>query len=763
MARMSLVRRALPSWALTPRRVGLALRGAVLNLAIVGLTVHFLPGVEVAFPWALIRLVVLIALIAALLRPLLFALGVAVGGSTVIITGLVAQAGVMYAALYLDPGVHFAGFPAAFAASWITAGATAFGGWLTDAGSESAFFAQVLRQVVRYSPRNAHYDSPGLVIIQIDGLSAPLLRFSLSSGALPTISRWVRSGSHHILDWHTGLPSTTPGSQSGILHGAATRVPAFRWYEKKTSRLMVANRSEDAAEIETRLSDGKGLLADGGVSISNVFSGDAETSFLTFSRTYLPKEGASGYATFLSTPQGFSRAFVLTLGAMITNLLQVRRQSQLRITPRVRGSLSSISLRAVTTVLLRDIDVTLMAEQMAKGAPVIYADFVDYDEVAHHAGPTRPESLNTLQGIDGVLRIVERLATTVKRRYEIVVLSDHGQAQGATFRQRHGVTLEDVVRDLVGEGTMQVATGTAETYGPVNALLTEITQRGGRRGQRKRRTSPVTLGPGKHEGRLAAHRHDADHPSGPADEPPEVPESVVAASGNLALVYLPRIPGQATFEQIMAAHPRLVPGLAEHPGVGLLVVTSEEFGPIALGAGGTHRLRDGVIDGDDPVAAFGPLAAADLLEHQGHDHVGDLVLISTIDPVTHEVAAFEELVGSHGGLGGDQTNAFLLHPTTWRAPGAEVMRSDAVHDLLTGWRRDLQAPATRTVVEPVGSRRLGASEHSVAVQEHEDHDEAQEHQVDPQPSGRLLPLAYDHSVKLRHAASAGDSGAVEPS
>ena len=108
-----------------------------------------------------------------------------------------------------------------------------------------------------------------------------------------------------------------------------------------------------------------------------------------------------------------------------------------------------MALRAVTNVLLRDLNVSLIAEQMSRGAPVIYCDFVDYDEVAHHAGPLRPESMQTLEGLDRVLGTLDRLAANAARRYEIVVLSDHGQSQGATFRQRYGETLEEVVATLV--------------------------------------------------------------------------------------------------------------------------------------------------------------------------------------------------------------------------------------------------------------------------------------------------------------------------
>jgi hypothetical protein len=82
--------------------------------------------------------------------------------------------------------------------------------------------------------------------------------------------------------------------QSVLLHGNETEIPAVRWWEKETGRLLVVNHPPDATEIQQRLSDGHGLLAEGGVSVSNLFSGDAPTTLLTMSDADLPSR-SSGY------------------------------------------------------------------------------------------------------------------------------------------------------------------------------------------------------------------------------------------------------------------------------------------------------------------------------------------------------------------------------------------------------------------------------------------------------------------------------------
>ena len=170
----------------------------------------------------------------------------------------------------------------------------------------------------------------------------------------------------------------------------------------------------------------------------------------------------------------------------------------------------------------------------------------------------------------------------------------------------------------------------------------------------------------------------------PSPDATAVPELVVAPSGNLALVSFPRISGRVTLEQLAERWPRLVPGLAGHPGVGLVMVRSSEHGAVVFGASGTVYLDDGRIEGEDPLELYGEYAAESLRRLDGMLECGDLVLISMLDTSTDEVAAFEELIGSHGGLGGPQTEPMLLHPTDW-AVDEPLVGAEAVYRQLRAW------------------------------------------------------------------------------
>ncbi|MGB8650783.1 MAG: phage holin family protein [Mycobacteriales bacterium] len=649
----------------------------IVSAAILWIVVFLLPGVDVSAPGGVLLAIVVLGTVSAILRPVLAAIASLLGWLGVALVGLFAQALIFAAALAVTPGISVSGFWPAFWASWLYAFVLSAVSWVFDAHDDELFLRDVLRQAGRRGPA-APSGPPGVVILQIDGLAAPLLRWAVQSGDLPTLGRWIRSGTHELVAWHAQLPPTTPASQAGILHGRSDAVPAFRWYEKDSGRLTVTNHPKDAAYVEKGMTDGRGLLAGGGVSVGNIFSGDATSSLLTMSSGRGHGPTRSFTASYLR-PFGFTRSVLLTLGEMVKELYQGHEQQARGIQPRIDRRSSYVALRGLTNVLLRDLNVRLLAEQMMAGVPVMYCDFTDYDEVAHHAGPTRPESLASLVGVDRAIALLERVAGVAPRPYQFVVLSDHGQSQGATFRQRYGEPLEDVVRRFLSpppaageETTVETVASTDrdEEWGPVTTFLREVGS--GR-------------GPLARLGRHVVHRHQAGRPEPAA---PEGADLIVTGSGNLAFLYFPHHPHRLSKEELDRSYPGLVESLADHDGIGFVVVRSEAHGTVALGPHGVHFVDERRVEGVDPLEPFGPAAAEDVRRHAQLAHVGDIVVNSRLDDATGEVAAFEELVGCHGGLGGWQSDAVLVHPSHWAAPGP-LVGADALHGQLVRWLEDL--------------------------------------------------------------------------
>lgn len=675
------------SWRPTGARVASLVRAFITSFVALGVSFYLLPGRQSTGPFAIVMLVLAVAVINVALRPLLLGLAVLLGPFGMLVVGVLAQAIVLAVAVSVAPDVHVSGFVVVVEASWLASVVAAVVNWLLDSGSQDAYLANVLGRVVRIAQRHAvepdaPVGEPGLLIVQLDGVGRGLLRQAVRAGAAPTLSRWLREGTHRGYRWHTGLPATTPAGQAVLLHGDTTHVPAFRWYDKVSGKLLVANRPADAAEIQRRISTGRGLLADGGVSVSNLFDGDAPERILTMSDARLPSRSTRGLATFATGPLGFVRTVVVFVGQVIEELYQARRQRRRDVRPRVtRGRVFAL-LRGVTTALLHDLNVAIVAEQLARGAPVVFVDFVDYDEVAHHAGPSRPESMRTLDTLDRVLGFLMDVTAETNRRYEIVVLSDHGQTQGEPFGQRNGASLAEIVAQLTESGAAKerAADAPAEQWGPANVLLTgaaRSTRAVGALARRRADRDDLTVSLGSS---VTTHRD----------------EVVVAVSGSLAHVYVLDLPGAAAVDEVDARQPRLASGLAEQPGIGAVVGRDEAGVPVVRRGARWVPVAD-----DDALARYGPDAAADLAALFRRDGVGDLVLLGSYDPDNDEVTAFEELVGSHGGLGGDQTEAVLIVPSSWPSmcDVGESLTGEQVHGALMDRLQQLGLRTQRDVAE----------------------------------------------------------------
>jgi hypothetical protein len=667
----------------------------VFRLTVLGATIAVTPGITVDSTGALLLAVVAISLAGTVLQPVFLRIAMIFGWVGAVVLALFANAAVLGVGLYLTPGIGTSSVLSVFLAAWVYALVMTVLTWALSINGRDYLTVHAMRMGAR-GPETPRSEVPGVVFVQLDGVPAPLLGQEIRAGNIPTISRWIRSGTHTWTEWTARVPSTTPVSQAGILHGSTNEIPAFRWFDRELGRLVVANRPEDAALIEARASTGHGLLADGGVSISNLFSGDAATSLLTMSGLRRSGGGlgpSQSYAAFFTHPAGILRAVILTVGEMVKEVFQARRQVRIGMEPRIHRGGAYVGLRAVTNVLLRDLNVALVVEAMMRGAKSVYVDFVDYDEIAHHAGVTRSESLAALHGLDDALRSLQQVvdAGITPRPYHFVLVSDHGQSQGPTFRQRFGITLEDLVRThLGGTGTVTAATGEVEAWGPVNLLLRQLSDQDSVTGRVTRR---------------AISNRPKDAPLGPAgvvDDSREGEsetaegsgaEITVVGSGNLGAIWLGAEPRPLGAAQIEDRHPGLIAALATHPGIGFVVVDTEE-GPTALGAAGSHRLRTGEVTGEDPLAPFGPGAAADFARVMTFATAPDIYVNSSYDPVLDEVSAFEELVGCHGGLGGWQTRPLLVHPSSWElsedllAEG-RLVGAENVHRQLVRWLEDL--------------------------------------------------------------------------
>jgi uncharacterized membrane protein YvlD (DUF360 family) len=518
---------------------------------------------------------------------------------------------------------------------------------------DDEYAMRVVRRVARRQGRIAMTDEPGVVFLEIDGLALPILRRAMRDGSAPVMARWMEENGYRLTEWETDLSSQTGASQAGILLGSNEDIPAFRWVEKETATMMVCSSPQDCAEIESRRSTGIGLLADGGASRGNLLSGDAEETILTVSRMEAEKRANPGYRAFLANGSNVTRALVLFVWEVVLEWTAAIRATRRDVRPRGHRGGSYPFLRAALCVIVRDAIVFGVLTDMMRGRPAVYATFSSYDEVAHHSGLERADTMEALRKLDRQFGTIERARRYAPRPYEIVVLSDHGQTQGATFKQRNGYGLDELVeRSLTGREAEGFAGGD-EQKAMVGHAVNEAT------GSKPKKSAKNDV-----SGR----------------------DVLVLGSGNLGLIYLMEVKRRLTLEEIYERHPRLIPALREHPHVGWLLVRSAEHGALVLGPSGTRHLADGRVDGEDPLAPFSPTAGSHLLRTDGFAHVADIMVGSFYDPERDEGCAFEELISFHGGLGGPQTRPFILHPESLPVPSDPIVGAAAVHDLLSRWR-----------------------------------------------------------------------------
>jgi uncharacterized membrane protein YvlD (DUF360 family) len=531
------------------------------------LLVHFIPGLSVNSFAAAIAFVVVLGIVNAILWPILTRSTLRFLTYTFGIGALLLNALLVWLTSKLVPGASVEGLWALILTPIGLAAINVILASLLTNNDDAWYYRNILSREVK-KVGGLQTDKVGTIFLEIDGLAESVLRKAISKGYLPTLASWLERGTHNITSWETDLSSQTGASQAGILHGHNQDLPAFRWVEKEhDNRIMVSTGLSDAPEIESRISDGQGLLAKNGASRTNLFSGDAEDNIFTYSRLGEMKRFYSkSWLFFYSNPSNFPRIIALFFWDVLDEFFGRVRQRILNVKPRLRKGLFIYYLtRAAANVFLRETTTdTLVGDLIAGRADVAYATYVAYDEIAHH----------------------------------------NGIADSASFRALKHAT------------------------------------------------------------------------------PAEGAQVIVLASGNLGLIYLTDWRERESYEGISGTFPLLIPGLVSQEWIGFVMVRSQAHGPIVFGAKGAHFLRDDRCEGESPLVSFGPRAADHLRRTDGFRYAPDILVNSVYDTDSDEVAAFEELIGSHGGLGGTQCHPFVMHPAEWDLAQTDIVGAEQLHELL---------------------------------------------------------------------------------
>ena len=394
---------------------------------------------------------------------------------------------------------------------------------------------------------------------------------------------------------------------------------------------------------------------------SNLFSGDTDNVIFTFSKILnIRKLYNRAWFSVFSNPSNFARIVSLFLAEMILEIVSQITHSVKNVQPRIKRGIAYIPVRAATNVFMREINTsTLVGDMMVGEIDVAYSTYLGYDEIAHHSGVRDNDSWKALKGMDKQIRRLIKTNKYTPRNYQFVIQSDHGQTNGATFKQRYGESFEDYVKSLLPADMKMFAKMNsnqdhyAESFLPLSRKKEDLMDK----------KDMEELGDS---------------------------EVIVLASGNLAMIYLTQWSHRMTYEEIQKFFPDLIPGIVDNEYIGFLVVRSSEKGDMAIGKNGTYYLDSDEIEGENPLEGFGKNIARHLKRNSSFKYTPDILVNSFYDGENDEVCAFEELVGSHGGAGGSQSEPFILYPSDWKIDDGEIVGAESIYRILKDNLKELK-------------------------------------------------------------------------
>jgi hypothetical protein len=523
-------------------------------------------------------------------------------------------------------------------------------------------------------------------MLQIDALAYSDLRRALELGLCPTIARLMREG-FVLRRWFCGLPSATPYCQAGMFHGENDGIPAFRFYDKSARKVITCNAPHGVQYIRDRIHS-PGALA-GGSSYVNLLDGDAQTVAFTVAT----REKISVYRRLGGTRMGLLillhpiRMARMALQGAFEWLLEEWERARGEIAGRVTHSEGIFPfIRILSNVVIRELQTMAILLDVYLGVPVIYSTFMQYDELAHHFGPSSKQALVDLRRTDARIAEIWRMAQLAGGRgYDLVILSDHGMTPALSYRVKYGESLGTTVQRILDEAPRSdkpapraLASFAVDTeYSDIGPEVVEAVAQltpasfGARKGIRRFRDW-LRSRYGLRE-IIFPEKYRVDRTN----------DVVVTYSSCLALVYFAATERRLTLEQILAdgRWATLYERLVSHPGIGLVATVSA--GGVTLASKyGRARLSDGeveIISGDNPLEIFGTepyvLRAVESLVSQ--PNAGDCVLFGAYDG--YDIISFDDQVGAHGSAGGDQVYPFIISPEKLGLGGEALEDARDIH------------------------------------------------------------------------------------
>ncbi|MGD8996750.1 MAG: alkaline phosphatase family protein [Anaerolineae bacterium] len=539
--------------------------------------------------------------------------------------------------------------------------------------------------------------SPGLILIQLDGLSHDHLMQAIAAGFMPHVGRMLAERRIVVAPWRCGLPSSTPAVQAGMMFGDRFDIPGYRWYEKDRGALMTPQHLDQISTVSDRISHGQRGILSGGSCYVSMLDGDADLALFTLStlrrqRFFESIRGIGLLILFLLSPLRVLRV----LGRTMTNYIaSLARRLIALLRPSILNPFDVFSplLQALSDALFTEVQTFGVMLDIYRCVPAIYTNYTGYDEVVHKLGIDHPAAFRVLQRLDKRIRQINRMRAHYRRReYDLYLMSDHGNTPAIPFSWQNGSTLGQHIIAEVGRG--HSLDEPVETH-------THLRRRA--RYLREELEALEERGSPRFRGMLAGARRYLDQRMNDADaldyDLKRQRDVVVSPSGSLAHIYFDVSPRPLDLIEVMLLYPDLLDHLLTSPGIGVVIGRAGER-TIVLGQdGSTLEIggEDGTVEKPNPLTPYGDVAYATDQIHRlvRFPHSGDLILLGEVQP-DGKVVAFEEQIATHGGLGGPQGHPFIAWPP--ERPLVPETLNDA-EDLYPYFMRHYQAQPTEDTAD----------------------------------------------------------------
>lgn len=471
-------------------------------------------------------------------------------------------------------------------------------------------------------------ETPGLLMIKIDGLSHRQLQVALERRRLPYIERLIASGDYQLKHFYSGIPSATPAVQGELFYGVPSSVPSIafidREHNKKYIMLYPGSVGPMAESLERQ---GRPLLA-GGTSYSNIYTGGAEEArycIQTMRLRSLRHLASSVKLVLHFLVRPFKLLRMLGYGVL---------EAAIAVYDFIRGTtkgknifkeMKFIPTRVLVCILLRELIRTRVKMDLSKGRRIVHASFLGYDEQSHRRGPDSAFAHWTLKGIDAAVADMHRAAKNSKcRPYRLVVYADHGQQAVIPYSKRYEKTPEDAIEKVISR--MEADSIQVERRPDRHRITAGRSRRFLRQGvSGKKNHAPAAFSESKIR---------------------------ITTMGPLGHVYLQR-PIPPDRKAVLAN------ALVAEAGIPLVFYLHNDI-PVAINPQGRFELMENasrVLGRDHP---FPDRTAEDLARVCRHPNAGDLLISGWIPQGRPLTFAVEN--GAHGGPGSEETAAFIVLP-----------------------------------------------------------------------------------------------------